>query len=139
MTDNMQEKDIKYYTEYFFVSTKTNIKLFKYKEGKIIFISDFEFKNYDIINEEIHIQNIRQLDNGIITIHLNNTHFSICLSPKFIVFFRNIILNLMEVFNYLESIIIKDKEKISWLRHLMKIGKIWNLKQIILYMEKNKS
>ena len=48
----------------------------------------------------------------MITIHLNNnTHFNICLSPKFIVFFRNIILNLMEVFNYLESIIIKDKEK----------------------------
>jgi hypothetical protein len=112
MTDNMQEKDIKYYTEYFFVSTKTNIKLFKYKEGKIIFISDFEFENYDIINEEIHLQNIRQLDNGMITIHLNNnTHFNICLSPKFIVFFRNIILNLIEVFNYLESIIIKDKEK----------------------------
>ena len=41
----MPEKYISYYTEYFLISSKTNIKLFKCDgKGKIIFISDIEFE-----------------------------------------------------------------------------------------------
>ena len=84
----MQEKYIVYYTEYFLVSSKTNIKFFKCDgKGKIIFISDIEFEKE---NNDIFIKNIKQLYNGMLTIHLNNNKiFSSYLSLKSNVFFRN--------------------------------------------------
>ncbi len=109
-TDNMPEKYISYYTEYFLVSIKTNIKLFKCDgKGKIIFISDIEFEKE---NNDIFIKNIKQLDNGIITIHLsNNKIFKSYLSLKDNAFIRNIIINFNKMLYYLEDITLDNKEK----------------------------
>ena len=48
--------------------------MFKYnQEEEIIFVSNVEFENeeYNILAEEKHIYRIEQLDNGLITIHIN--------------------------------------------------------------------
>ena len=145
-TDNMQEKYITYYTEYFWVSSKTNFKLFKYDdEGNIIFISDIEFEkeNNEISNKEIHIKNIKQLDNGIITIHLNNKIFNSCLSPNFNDFLRKIIINLHNIFDYLEVITSNDKEKSNLIKELnedwenSENEKDYNLQEKSQVLEKN--
>jgi len=84
-TENIIEKNIAYYTKYFLVSSKTHFKLFKYDEdGNIIYICDIDFEkeSNDILNRQIHINNISQLDNGIIIIDLNNQIFNSCLILK---------------------------------------------------------
>ena len=85
MPDNILEENILYNTDFFLVSSKSNFKLFKYDEkGNIIFIFDIEFEkeNNDIFKEEINIKNFRQLDDGIMTIHLGNKIFNSCLIMK---------------------------------------------------------
>ena len=85
MTDNILEKDIAYYTGLFLVSCKSNFKLFNFdEEGNIIFMSDIELEkeNNEIFNGIIHIKKIRHLDNGKITIRLNNTNYNSCLIMK---------------------------------------------------------
>ena len=71
--DQIFEKN-KVFSNYFLVSSQTNIKLFKYnKEEEIIFVSNVEFENeeYNILAEGKHISRIEQLDNGLIAIHIN--------------------------------------------------------------------
>jgi hypothetical protein len=85
MPDNILENNILYNTGFFLVSIKTNFKFSKYDEnGNIIFIFGIEFEkeNNDIFKEEINIKNFRQLDDGIITIHLNNKNYNSCLIMK---------------------------------------------------------
>ena len=85
MPDNILENNILYNTGFFLVSIKTNFKFYKYDEnGNIIFIFGIEFEkeNNDIFKEEINIKNFRQLDDGIITIHLNNKNYNSCLIMK---------------------------------------------------------
>ena len=56
------------------ISSQTNIKLLKYnEEGDIILICDvkFEDKENQKLVEENHINRIEQLDEGIISAHLN--------------------------------------------------------------------
>ena len=85
MVDEYLEKNNLYNTGFFLVSSKSNLKLFKYDEkGNIIYICDIEIEkeNNDIFNGKIDIKNIRQLDNGILTIHLGNKKFNSCLIMK---------------------------------------------------------
>ena len=85
MPDNILENNILYNTGLFLVSIKSNFKFYKYDEnGNIIFIFGigFEKENNDIFKEEINIKNFRQLDDGIITIHLNNKIYNSCLIMK---------------------------------------------------------
>ena len=85
MPDNILENNILYNTGLFLVSIKSNFKFYKYDEnGNIIFIFGigFEKENNDIFKEDINIKNFRQLDDGIITIHLNNKNYNSCLIMK---------------------------------------------------------
>jgi hypothetical protein len=85
MPDNILENNILYNTGLFLVSIKSNFKFYKYDEnGNIIFIFGigFEKENNDIFKEDINIKNFRQLDDGIITIHLNNKIYNSCLIMK---------------------------------------------------------
>jgi hypothetical protein len=85
MPDNILENNILYNTGFFLVSIKSYFKFYKYDEnGNIIFIFGIEFEkeNNDIFKEEINIKNFRQLDDGIITIHLNNKIYNSCLIMK---------------------------------------------------------
>lgn len=71
--DDLIFKKYKVFSKFFLVSSQTNIKLFKYnEEGQIIFICDIEFENQEHrrLIEEKPIYKIEQLDNGIITIYL---------------------------------------------------------------------
>lgn len=85
MVDEFLEKNNLYNTGFFLVSSKSNLKLFKYDEkGNIIYICDIEIEkeNNDIYNGKIDIKKIRQLDNGILIIHLGNKKFNSCLIMK---------------------------------------------------------
>jgi hypothetical protein len=85
MPDNILENNILYNTGFFLVSIKSYFKFYKYDEnGNIIFIFGigFEKENNDIFKEDINIKNFRQLDDGIITIHLNNKIYNSCLIMK---------------------------------------------------------
>ena len=84
-TDDTLEKNILYNTGFFLVSSKSYLKLFKYDEEgniKLIFGIEIEKENNKIFNGKIHIKNIRQLDDGIMTIHLGNKIFNSCLIMK---------------------------------------------------------
>lgn len=64
----------KVFSKFFLISSQTNIKLLKYnEEGDIILICDvkFEDKENQKLVEENHINRIEQLDEGIISAHLN--------------------------------------------------------------------
>ena len=73
----MLEKDIVFYSEYFLIITKENLKLCKYiEEISKLFICnvEYEFKN-ETDKKEIEgkdINYIEQLDNGLIAIHFKD-------------------------------------------------------------------
>jgi len=64
------------FSEYFLVSSQTNLKLFKYNEkGDIKSLCDVEFEKKEnqaqILKEKNYINRIEQSDKGIISIYLN--------------------------------------------------------------------
>lgn len=64
------------FSEYFLVSSQTNLKLFKYNEkGDLKSLCDVEFEKKEnqaqILKEKNYINRIEQSDEGIISIHLN--------------------------------------------------------------------
>jgi len=73
--DKLFEKN-KVFSEYFLISSQTNIKLLKYnEEGDIFLICDviFEDEENQKLVEENHINRIEQLDEGIISAYLYKT------------------------------------------------------------------
>ena len=83
--DDYKLNEKKIFSKFFLISSQTNIKLLKYnEEGDIVLICNVKFEDEESqkLVEKNHISRMEQLDEGIISVHLNKTKLNCYLFLK---------------------------------------------------------